>query len=242
MRVLARVEIGFVVRRDDPDGNGRVKISVPGVIEGESPNWAEPLGMPGGGSAHRGTFDPPAVGATVGVLFRGGDPDHPFYLCGPYGAPGGTSDVPTGAEVEGDDRAVAVTEDPAWLIQRDSTTAAAVQRWRVKHKSSSSEIVVEGDDHVRLTREGATQALVRGTEYRTAETSGLSDMVTAMNAIVSALNAIPTDPAFAVMFPALAGTLTLFCGTDWPGLKAALDALDLVADPTAYLSDKAFTE
>jgi len=150
MKRLAGIEVGTVIARDDPDGLGRVRVRVPGIVGGESPNWAEPYGGTGGGSAQRGTFDPPAVGANVGVFFRRGDPDFPCYICGPHGAPGGTTDVPTDGEVEGDDRQNAVLEDEEWLIQRDSRSAAVPQRWRVQHKSTGVEIVIDAGAREKL--------------------------------------------------------------------------------------------
>lgn len=227
---LASVDLGIVARRDDPLGDGRIKIRIPGIIEPETPNWCEELGGTSGGGAQRGTFDPPDVGATVGVLFHRGDPDRVFWLRGPYGRPGGTSDIPDGADVEGDDRANVVTEDEEWIIQRDSRSTSSPQRYRVKHKDSGAEIVVESDDHVRLGREAATEALVLGTSYRTAERSFMIDFIVALSVFATALADV---------------------GIIDPGVKAAATALitalnNLLPDPflddTQYLSDKVFTE
>jgi hypothetical protein len=229
MIALPGVELGFVTRRDDPDGLGRVKVLIPGLFEPETPNWAEPLGAPGGGSAQRGTFDPPAVDATVAVFFHRGDPDRPFYLVGPWGAPQGVSDAPTGAEVEGDDRGQAVTEDPEWLLQRDSRTASPVKRWRVRHKSSGLEVVLEGDDHLRLVRQSASQALVRGTEYRLAEANLLSSLLTALQVFATACG-LSIDAVIVAAAGALSASIT------------PLQADTLATDATAYLSTKAFTE
>lgn len=86
--------IGTVVDNNDPEKLGRVRIRIPGLIDPGSA-FAFPLGTVGGGSAQRGFFNPPDVGAEVGVLFNQGDVDHPYYLCGHWGKPGGQSEVPS---------------------------------------------------------------------------------------------------------------------------------------------------
>jgi uncharacterized protein involved in type VI secretion and phage assembly len=86
--------IGVVIDREDPESLGRVRIRIPGLVE-PATGWAFPLGTTGGGSDSRGFFDVPEKGADVGVLFHHGDVDHPYYLCGHWGKPGGTAEVPT---------------------------------------------------------------------------------------------------------------------------------------------------
>jgi len=85
--------IGEVVDRDDPEGIGRVRVRIPGLVEPASA-WAFPLGTLGGGSDRRGFFSVPEKGAEVGVLFHQGDVDHPYYLCGHWGKPDGQAEVP----------------------------------------------------------------------------------------------------------------------------------------------------
>jgi len=89
----AALYIGEVVDRDDPEGLGRVRVRIPGLVDPASP-WAFPLGTVGGGSDRRGFFSVPEKGAEVGVLFHQGDVDHPFYLCGHWGKPNGQAEVP----------------------------------------------------------------------------------------------------------------------------------------------------
>ena len=85
--------IGEVVDRNDPEGLGRVRVRIPGLVEPASA-WAFPLGTVGGGSDRRGFFAVPEKGAEVGVLFHQGDVDHPYYLCGHWGKPHGQAEVP----------------------------------------------------------------------------------------------------------------------------------------------------
>jgi uncharacterized protein involved in type VI secretion and phage assembly len=70
-----------------------VRVRIPGLIEPASA-WAFPLGTLGGGSDRRGFFAVPEKDAEVGVLFHQGDIDHPYYLSGHWGRPGGQVEVP----------------------------------------------------------------------------------------------------------------------------------------------------
>ncbi len=85
--------LGRVVAVDDPEKLGRVRAMVPGVVEPMT-GWAWPMGFPGAGGNRRGAFCPPPEGAAVLVLFVGGDVERPVYLCGHFGAPGGTVETP----------------------------------------------------------------------------------------------------------------------------------------------------
>jgi hypothetical protein len=223
---VAKIDLGLVTRRDDPEGLGRVRIRVAGIAEPETPNWAKPFGIPGGGSAQRGAFEPPAVGSNVIVFFHRGDPDHPYYLPGPWGKPGGVSDVPTGAAVEGNDRQNAVTEDEEWLIERDSRAAA--QTYRIRHKSSGAEIVIQGTDLIKLLRQTATEAYVLGTSYRAAEVLYLSGIHGALTTFASAMSTAANFVQIQAAGNALGSAL------------GVLATSDIIGDPSAYLSTGIF--
>ncbi len=66
---------GRVENNIDPQGRGRVQVSVPAVQGGGQLAWAEPC-VPYAGS-QVGMFAVPPVGASVWVQFEGGDPDYP---------------------------------------------------------------------------------------------------------------------------------------------------------------------
>jgi len=239
-RRLYGVWIGEVTRRDDPEGRGGVLFRIPGLIEDESADWAREIGVSGGGHAQSGgPFHPPPIGANIAIFFEQGDPDKPVYLSGPWGAPDGVSDAPTGSAVEGDDRQNAVTEDQEWLIERDSRTSAPL--YRVQHKSSGAEIVIHGSGRLELVTEGATQALVLGTGYRAEEATYLTDLNTALGAVETALKAFKADAGFLAAFGALAGTLESL-GLVLGAALGTLGARDMAADGTAHLSTDAFTE
>lgn len=80
---------GVVVNRDDPERIGRIKVSIPGLIDDES-NWAFPrtgasVRDASGAVAYRGEMNIPPVGADVFVQFVNGDVDKPVWEPGPYG-------------------------------------------------------------------------------------------------------------------------------------------------------------
>ncbi len=85
---------GVVTNNQDPLKIGRVRLRVPGLLEGET-GWALPIGSPGAGEKQLGFFSVPVEGAEVGVWFIQGDPDRPCYVAGHWGAPGGQSQAPT---------------------------------------------------------------------------------------------------------------------------------------------------
>jgi len=83
--------LGEVVANDDPLKLGRVQVFVDGIHEPSS-NWAFPIGFMHG--VKEGIWAVPRVGAQVVVFLNQGDVDHPYYMPGPFGAPGGATDVP----------------------------------------------------------------------------------------------------------------------------------------------------
>ena len=85
---------GVVTANADPLKIGRVRVRVMGLVEPES-DWAFPIATVGGGESALGFYSVPKVGAEVGVWFKAGDVDHPFYVAGHWGAPGGSSQAPT---------------------------------------------------------------------------------------------------------------------------------------------------
>ncbi len=105
-------EIGVVIDNVDPEGLHRVRVAIPGLIEISA--WAYPIGAPGGGSAQRGGWTVPAIGATVVVQFVGGDVERPLYSGGWWGKPKGTTEIGT--------EAAAVPPREAHLVQTISET------------------------------------------------------------------------------------------------------------------------
>jgi len=85
---------GEVLDREDPLRLGRLKVLVYQVYHNigiESIPWAWPM-MPASNKA--GFIHIPPVGATVWAMFEMGDPDHPVWSNGWWGAPGGANETP----------------------------------------------------------------------------------------------------------------------------------------------------
>lgn len=87
------MELGLVADDVDPEGLGRVRITVPGIIDQPGP-WAPVIGTLSGGGPQRGWFDVPPKGSDVAVFFHRGNPERPYVLGGHYGKPAAGPEVP----------------------------------------------------------------------------------------------------------------------------------------------------
>jgi hypothetical protein len=134
-RPIYGLQIGVVVDRNDPESLGRVRVRIPGLIEPASP-WAWPLGAPGGGSKSRGLWDIPNLGAEIGIFFKGGDPDQPYYMPANWGL----GEVPS--ESEDGDPDVRTWETDEFAITIDDRPAS--KNLVLKDKSSGNEIKIDG--------------------------------------------------------------------------------------------------
>lgn len=84
-RNLSNPHQGTVVDNSDPKKHGRIKATVPGILEGSSSSlpWIYPLNPYFlGGSSDAGLFSVPEVGSLIVVEFCFGDPHLPFYSGG----------------------------------------------------------------------------------------------------------------------------------------------------------------
>ncbi len=148
--------IGLVTDREDPENLGRVRIKIEGLVDPTT--WAFPLGVPFGGTAQRGFFAPPVVGAAVGVLFNQGDIEAPYYMPGFWGLPGGVSEVPTNAEIDGDDSGVYPMETKEWLIEIDDKNSVL----RATHKSTGDKIELDSVARKATTKVDTTSVELDG--------------------------------------------------------------------------------
>jgi len=85
---------GEIIDREDPLKLGRCKVLAYQVyhkIGKENLPWAWPM-FPS--SIQAGFFHIPPVGGTVWVMFEMGDPDHPVWANGWWGAPNGANETP----------------------------------------------------------------------------------------------------------------------------------------------------
>jgi uncharacterized protein involved in type VI secretion and phage assembly len=135
--------IGYVVDRADPECVGRVRVRIPGLVEPASA-WAFPLGTVGGGSDRRGFFAVPEVGAEVGILFHLGDVDHPYYLSGHWGKPGGATEIPTPAQglSAAETPQVCAFETARFVLTFDDR--AGHETLRIADKTSGDQIEFDG--------------------------------------------------------------------------------------------------
>lgn len=78
MRRFPGVTIGVVTDRDDPAGQGRVKLSFPWMSDDQPSGWA-PIAAPIAGK-QRGHWFMPEVGDEALVSFELGDFAHPFVV------------------------------------------------------------------------------------------------------------------------------------------------------------------
>jgi hypothetical protein len=142
--------IGYVTDRGDPDGLGRVRFCIPGLIEPFGP-WAWPLGTMGGGSKDVGFFAVPEVNAEVGVLFHRGDPDAPYYLAAQWGKPSGVSEVPVEAQKSPPDNRVFATE--TFRIELDESQGS--RKLQLTNKKTGDFLIFDAEDNT-ITLQGTT--------------------------------------------------------------------------------------
>jgi uncharacterized protein involved in type VI secretion and phage assembly len=154
---LPGMYLGFVTSRRDPEGLGRVRVCVPGLVEPES-EWAWPLGTVGGGSKDRGAFFVPAEGAEVALFFAHGDVNAPFYLAAHYGKPNGASEVPEEAQVDPPD--VQVLATPTFRIVLDERPGH--RALRLLNRKTGDQVVLDAEANT-LTLEGTTAVTIRAT-------------------------------------------------------------------------------
>ncbi len=141
--------IGEVVDREDPEGIGRVRVRIPGLVEPAS-SWAFPLGTVGGGSAQRGFFAVPEKGAEVGVFFHQGDVDHPYYLSGHWGKPDGKAEVPEPVKdlSKEDAPKVRAFETDRFLLVFDDRSGS--EKLLLKDKATEDLILIEAATGIRI--------------------------------------------------------------------------------------------
>jgi uncharacterized protein involved in type VI secretion and phage assembly len=152
---LLGLYVGYVTHRNDPEGLGRVRVCIPGLVEPYGP-WAWPLGTVGGGSKNRGFFAVPEEGAEVGILFNQGDLQAPYFLCGPYGKPDGISEVPQEAQVDPPDNRVFATE--TFRIEVDET--AGQKKLRLSNTRTGDSVTLNDEDNTILIQ-GTTSITIK---------------------------------------------------------------------------------
>ena len=149
------LHVGSVTDREDPEGLGRVRVCIPGLIEPHSA-WAWPLGTSGGGSKNRGLFAVPEKDAEVGVFFKQGDLDAPYYLAGHWGKPNGESEVPDEAQKSPPDNRVFATE--TFRVEFDES--AGGRRLQLTNKKTGDFLLFDAEENT-ITLSGTTAITIR---------------------------------------------------------------------------------
>ncbi len=152
---LPGMYVGYVTDRKDPEGLGRVRVCIPGVLEPNSA-WAWPLGTCGGGMKDRGFFAVPEEGAEVAVFFNQGDVDAPYYLSAQWGKPGGESEVPEEAQKDPPDNRVLAT--PTFRIELDESEGE--KKLKLTNRKTGDYLVFDAEENT-ITLEGTTAITIR---------------------------------------------------------------------------------
>ena len=152
---LIGMYIGHVTDRKDPEGLGRVRFCIPGLIEPHGP-WAWPLGTCGGGFKDTGFFAVPEVGAEIAVFFNQGDIDAPHFLSAHWGKPEGESEVPEEAQGEVPDNRVFAT--PTFRIELDETKGH--KKLKLTNRKSQDLLLFDAEDNT-ITLQGTTAITIK---------------------------------------------------------------------------------
>lgn len=142
--------IGYVADRNDPEGLGRVRVCIPGLLEPYSA-WAWPLGTVGGGSKDHGFFAVPEQGAEVAVFFNQGSVDAPHYLAAHWSRSNGESEVPEEAQKAPPDNRVIATQ--TFRIELDESEGS--RKLKLTNRKTSDELVFDAEDNT-ITLQGTT--------------------------------------------------------------------------------------
>jgi uncharacterized protein involved in type VI secretion and phage assembly len=152
---LLGMYVGYVTHRKDPEGLGRVRVCIPGVLEPHSA-WAWPLGTSGGGFKDCGFFAVPEEGAEVAVFFNQGDVDAPYYLSAHWGKPDGESEVPEEAQKISPDNRVIAT--PTFRIEMDESKDA--KKLKISNNRTGDFLLFDAQDNT-ITLQGTTSITIR---------------------------------------------------------------------------------
>jgi len=152
---LPGMYVGYVTARKDPEGLGRVRVCIPGVLEPQS-TWAWPLGTSGGGFKDRGFFAVPEEGAEVAVFFNQGDIDEPYYLSAHWGKPDGESEVPEEAQKDPPDNRVLAT--PTFRIELDESEGA--RKLKLTNRKTGDHLLFDAEENT-VTLEGTTAITIK---------------------------------------------------------------------------------
>ena len=241
---------GSVTDNRDPEKLGRVRINIPGLIEPQSA-WAFPLGTVGGGSAQRGFYNPPDIGADVGVWFLQGEVDHPFYVTAHWG-------IPDERETPGPDLSVApeelvkikAFETERFLMVWDNRSSNA--EWFILDKTNNDIIKISDADGIKaetvkaveitaatdttltvgnllkLAGPNATESVMKGDKF----TTELNKLTSAISGLASAIASAALPLSSGLINPGVAAA----------ALAVVAQASSFTGQTASFLSSKSKTE
>ena len=152
---LIGMYVGYVTHREDPEGLGRVRVCIPGVVEPHS-SWAWPLGTNGGGFKDHGFFAVPEEGAEVAVFFNQGTVDAPHYLSAHWGKPEGESEIPEEAQKDPPDNRVIAT--PTFRIEMDESKDA--KKLKLTNRKTGDFLLFDAEENT-ITLQGTTAITIK---------------------------------------------------------------------------------
>ena len=149
MPQLGGIHPGVVENNEDPKNLGRVKVTIPNILEPTT--WALPLNQSTGEG--RGTWQIPEEGAEVVVWFDNLDPDAPYYMRANHAA----GEVPP--ETSGSPEVSVFTSDKYIIVLDDRGLGKASIIHRVtgsilEHSGTDLSLAIQGTTKLSLTSTG----------------------------------------------------------------------------------------
>ena len=152
---LVGLVIGVITNNKDPDGLGRVKVSLPWLADGFETDWAR-IASPMAGAA-RGLYLLPEVDDEVLVGFEHGLPDAPFVL----GALWNGKDKPPEKNDDGKNDRRSLTSRSGHVIRLTDTKGE--ERIEILDKSGKNSVVVDTKSNT-VTVTADADVVVRATK------------------------------------------------------------------------------
>jgi uncharacterized protein involved in type VI secretion and phage assembly len=140
----------FVADNEDPEGMGRVKLTVPSVLGEATSDWALPAVAYGGGADFGTLFVPPA-GAQVLAEFLEGDPSAPIWAATFWRQ---SSEMP--AEYQGPSTKIIKTESGHVLTFEDKDGEEQI----TLHSATEAEMLMDPNGSISLTDSGGAKVVL----------------------------------------------------------------------------------
>lgn len=134
------VAVGLVIDNQDPQGQGRVKITFPNMSDQQIGAWARIAVLMAGNQ--RGTFFLPEVGDEVLVAFEAGDIRRPYVLGGLWNG----QDAPPDTNADGKNNKRLIKSRSGHIIRLDDTDGS--EKIEIIDKTGSNSITFDSANNV----------------------------------------------------------------------------------------------